>query len=110
MESAAAKLPRSSDEGRPREARRPLSIPDPRLLAPDPCSRLLLSQERVREIRRWRERLLHRSRAHPAHEVELRARLVVGAGGSRPSEGLLADDGARRLVVDVEVARGIAQR
>jgi hypothetical protein len=29
LKGAAAKLPRSSDEGRPRAARRPLSTPDP---------------------------------------------------------------------------------
>src|SRR5205085_10829203 len=41
---------------------------------------------------------------HPAHQVLLGAGLVVGAGGAAAAEGLLADDGAGGLVVDVEVA------
>src|SRR6266567_5199344 len=39
-----------------------------------------------------------------------RAGFVVGAGGAGSAEGLLADDGAGRLVVDVEVAGGVLER
>ena len=43
-------------------------------------------------------------------QVEHRAGLVVGAAGPGAAERLLPDDGAGRLVVDVEVARREAQR
>ena len=43
-------------------------------------------------------------------QVQHRAGLVVGARGAGAAEGLLADDRAGGLVVDVEVARGEAQR
>src|SRR5690606_33417851 len=54
--------------------------------------------------------LLDRARADPAHEVQLRTGLVVRARRARAAERLLTDDSARGLVVDVEVARGVAQR
>ena len=47
--------------------------------------------------------------ADPADHVEGGAGLVVGAGGPGPAEGLLSHDGAGALVVDVEVAGGVAQ-
>src|ERR1700749_1374273 len=55
------------------------------------------------------EELLEGAGAGPAGQVEERARLVVGAPGRGAAEGLLADDGAGGLVVDVEVARGKAE-
>ena len=72
--------------------------------------RLLLRHERILVIARRRERLLERARVDPADEVQLRAGLVVGAGSARAAERLLADDRTGRLVVDVEVARGVPQR
>src|SRR3954453_1989763 len=55
------------------------------------------------------ERLLDRPRRGPPQQVRGGAGLVVGAGRARAAEGLLADDRAGRLVVDVEVAGGEAQ-
>src|ERR1035437_576281 len=55
------------------------------------------------------ERLLDPPRRHPAQQVDRRPGLVVGATGAAAAEGLLADHGAGRLVVDVEVARRVAQ-
>ena len=66
-------------------------------------------EERVAVVRRRHERLLDRARADPADQVPQRARLVVRARGARAAERLLADDGAGRLVVDVEVARRVAE-
>ena len=66
--------------------------------------------ERIPVVARRRERFLDRSGADPADQVELRAGLVVGAGPARAAERLLPDHGAGGLVVDVEVAGGIAQR
>src|SRR4029077_2299093 len=60
--------------------------------------------ERIAIVARRDERLLDRPRRDPADQVPHRAGLVVRPGGACASEGLLADDGARRLVVDVEVA------
>ena len=65
---------------------------------------------RVAVVGRRHERLLDRARRHPAHQVEDRAGLVVGAAGPRAAERLLADDRAGGLVVDVEVARREPQR
>ena len=67
-------------------------------------------QERVAVVRRRHERLLDRARADPADQVPHRAGLVVRPRGARAAEGLLPDDGARRLVVDVEVAGRVAER
>src|SRR5436190_11115194 len=64
---------------------------------------VLRSHERVAVIRGRDERLLDRARADPADQVPHRARLVVRARRSSATEGLLADDRAGRLVVDVEV-------
>src|SRR5437899_61140 len=55
------------------------------------------------------ERLLDRARAYPTDEVPQRAWLVVCAASPCAAERLLADDRAGRLVVDVEVAGGVAQ-
>ena len=69
-----------------------------------------LAHERIAVVPRRVEGLLDRPRADPAHQVQLRARLVVGARAARAAERLLADDRAGRLVVDVEVAGRVAQR
>src|SRR5829696_9897581 len=66
-------------------------------------------EERVAVIARGEERLLDGSRADPSDQVPHRSRLVVRPGGARAAERLLSDDGARRLVVDVEVAGRIAE-
>jgi hypothetical protein len=66
--------------------------------------------ERIAIIRRRVEVLLDRPRADPADQIELRPRLVVGARRTRAAERLLADDRAGRLVVDVEVPCGVAER
>ena len=71
---------------------------------------LLFAHERVLVVARRRERFLDRPRADPSHEVQLRAGLVVRARRARAAERLLADDRACGLVVDVEVAGGVAQR
>src|SRR5919204_6094648 len=65
--------------------------------------------ERIAVVRRRDEGLLDRARADPADQVPHRAGLVVRAGRARPAERLLADDCPRRLVVDVEVAGGVAE-
>src|SRR5688500_15319092 len=82
----------------------------------DPGKRLLLGpagtirrHERIPVVLRRNERLLDRPRADPADEVPHRAGLVVRARRARAAEGLLADDGARRLVVDVEVPGGVPE-
>src|SRR5471032_2646534 len=62
-----------------------------------------LVHERVAVVRRRDERLLDRARRRPADQVPHRARLVVRTRGASAAERLLADDGASRLVVDVEV-------
>ena len=71
---------------------------------------LLFAHERILVVARRHERLLDRPRADPAHQVQLRTGLVVRARRARAAERLLADDRAGRLVVDVEVAGGVAQR
>src|SRR6476469_6436160 len=55
------------------------------------------------------EGLLDRAGGGPAEEVDGGAGLVVGTRRTSAAEGLLADDGAGGLVVDVEVAGGEAQ-
>src|SRR5687767_11789019 len=77
----------------------------PGSLAPVPVRR----HERIAVVGRRDERLLDRPRAHPADQVPHRARLVVRPGGTRAAEGLLRDDRARRLVVDVEVPGRVAK-
>src|SRR6476646_6941155 len=69
----------------------------------------LLRHVRIFVIRRWGEGLLDRARAHPAHQVQLRARLVVRSRTARAAERLLSDHGAGWLVVDVEIPRGVPQ-
>src|SRR4030042_4367546 len=49
----------------------------------------LLGHERVAVVAGRVEGLLHRAGADPADEVQLRARLVVCAGGPGPAERLL---------------------
>src|SRR5262245_61826716 len=70
---------------------------------------LPLAHVRVRGVGRGREVLLDRAGGDPADQVPEAAGLVVGAGGAGAAEGLLADDGAGGLVVDVEVAGGVAE-
>src|SRR5688500_6293714 len=70
---------------------------------------LLFRHKRIPIVRRRRKSFLDVSRAYPAHEIELRAGLVVGAGAACSAEGLLPYDGARGLVVDVEIAGSVAQ-
>src|SRR5919204_3390086 len=65
--------------------------------------------ERIPVVPRRDERLLDRARADPADQVPHRPRLVVRARRARAAERLLADDRARRLVVHVEVAGGVAE-
>src|SRR5512147_947926 len=72
------------------------------LFAQVDCSDLLLCHERILVVQRRRERLLDRPRAHPPHEVQLGAGLVVRSRPARAAERLLADDGARGLVVHIE--------
>src|SRR5215216_404361 len=60
-------------------------------------------EERVAVVARGKERLLHRPGADPADQVPHRPRLVVRPRRARAAERLLPDDGAGRLVVDVEV-------
>src|SRR5450759_2568407 len=62
-----------------------------------------LPHVRIAVVGRRHERLLDGAGAHPAQQVELRARLVVRAAGPRAAERLLADHRTGRLVVDVEV-------
>src|SRR6185312_1192963 len=56
---------------------------------------------RIAEVDRRNEGFLDRALRHPTHQVTRRARLVVGSGSARAAEGLLANDGAGRFVVDV---------
>src|SRR5919197_4179252 len=65
--------------------------------------------ERVAVVGRRDERLLDRAGAHPADQVPHRARLVVRPRRARAAERLLPDNGAGRLVVDVEVSRRVAE-
>src|SRR3954447_20822021 len=66
-------------------------------------------EERVAVVARGEEGLLHGPWADPADEVPHRPGLVVRPGRPRAAERLLADDGARGLVVDVEVAGGVPE-
>ena len=47
---------------------------------------------------------------YPADDIETGPRLVICTGGPRSPKGLLAYNGTGTLVVDVEVAAGVAQR
>src|SRR5215204_2403363 len=66
-------------------------------------------EERVAVVARGEEGLLHRPGADPADQIPHRPRLVVRPRRARAAERLLPDDCARRLVVDVEVAGGVAE-
>src|SRR5579859_7255026 len=68
---------------------------------------LSFSQERIPVILRRIEVLFDRSGRSPTDEIEKAAGLVVGAGSAGASKGLLTDHGSGRLVVDVEISRGI---
>ena len=83
--------------------RRALDVPDARERRASPCGGTVWSVG-------GDECLLDDARRHPADQVVPRAGLVVGAAGPRAAEGLLPDHGTGRLVVDVEVAGGEAQR
>src|SRR3954471_23246465 len=67
------------------------------------------AHERVAVVGRRDEGLLDRAGSDPANQVPHRAGFVVRAGCAGASERLLPDDGAGGLVIDVEVARGVAQ-
>src|SRR5258708_13538824 len=60
-------------------------------------------------IRWWLECFLDRSRRYPPREIPYGTRLVIGARRSRAAERLLADYRPRRLIIDVEVAGGVAK-
>src|SRR5207253_4282249 len=75
----------------------------------DSPSLVVVFHEWIAVVGRGRIRLFDHSGAHPADQVEERARLVVGARSARASEGLHPDDRAGRLVVDVEVAGRVDQ-
>ena len=77
----------------------------------DPCCLDVLLHEvgRVQVVLEPYEVLLDAARRHEAVEDRDRARLVVGAARARTTERLLADNGARALLVVVDVARSVAQ-
>src|SRR5512133_1019955 len=89
--------------GRPRARR---EVP----ASASPVRPAVVGHERIAVVLRRDERLLDRPRADPADQVPHRAGLVVRARRASPAERLLSDDGAGRLVVDVEVAGRVAQR
>src|SRR4029077_3152496 len=68
---------------------------------------VVVFHERIAVVGRRHVRLLDHARAHPPNQVEKRAGLVVGARRASATERLESHDRARRLVVDVEVARGV---
>src|SRR5262245_30071236 len=80
-----------------------------RFTVSDRAASAVRSHERVPVMDRRHERLLDRARADPADQVPQRSRLVVGARCACTSERLLADNGAGRLVVHVEVAGRIPE-
>ena len=67
----------------------------------------LFCQERITVVGGGNERLLDTTSADPTHKVEHTTGLVVGAGSTSTAEGLATHHSARRLVVDVEVARRV---
>ena len=74
------------------------------------CLDVLLHEVgRVQVVLEPYEVLLDAARRHEAVEDRDRARLVVGATRARTSEWLLADNGARALLVVVDVAGRVAQ-
>jgi len=70
---------------------------------------LLLCHIGVAEVPCGQEGLLNGARGNPSFEIEPASGLVVRTGGPCAAEGLLADDGAGGLVVDVEVSGCVAQ-
>src|SRR4051794_31595551 len=73
------------------------------LISP-PHSKLFGFHEWIGQLGRGRKILLRVPGGHPAEQVEEPPRLVVGARRAGPTERLLADDGAGRFIVHVEVA------
>src|SRR5579859_453152 len=69
-----------------------------------------LRHEWVPWIARGYEVLFDRPRAGPTDQVEQATRLVVRSAGPTAAERLLAHHRTGRLVVEVEVSRGVAQR
>ena len=61
-------------------------------------------------ISRRHKGLLDRSRRGPAEQVPNRAGLVIRSRRAAAAKRLLSDDGAGRLVIDIEVAGGETQR
>jgi len=61
-------------------------------------------EERVAEVRRRRERLLDRARAHPAEQVQRAAGLVVGARQARAAERLVTVTGEATVSVAPDMA------
>src|SRR5690348_14907280 len=68
---------------------------------------VVVFHERIAVIRGRHVGLFDDARADPPNQVEERARLVIGPRRACAAEWLQADDGARWLVVDVEVARRV---
>src|SRR5262245_375814 len=70
-----------------------------------PTGNLFLNHKRVTVIG-WRdEDLFDRAGADPTHQDHHRSGFIVRTARSRTSERLLPDDGAGRLVVNIEIAR-----
>lgn len=82
-------------------------------ILPTPARRrrnLLEQVGRVVVFGRRNKVLLDRARRDEAVKDRDRARLVVGAGRASTAKGLLANNRARALVVDVKVAGSVAQQ
>jgi len=71
---------------------------------------LLVVHVGVAEVFGRQEGFFDGSRGDPSFEIEPAAGFVVCAGCPCSAERLLGDDGARGLVVYVEIASGVAQR
>lgn len=71
---------------------------------------LFLTHVRIKDCRRGGEGFFDCVRAEPAKHVQCGSRLIVGAGSSCASEGLLSDHRAGALVIDVEVSGSVAKR
>jgi len=72
-------------------------------------NRLLAGEEGIAVVGGRNEGFLDGAGAEPAIEVQDGTRLIVGAARAGSAEGLLADNGAGRLVVDVEVACAVSK-
>jgi hypothetical protein len=68
---------------------------------------LFFSHKRVGKIHGRYESFLDCPGRNPAHKIGLGAGLIIGTGCSTAAEGLLADNGACRFVVDIEITGGI---